>query len=445
MASKRGIGESIAGDAIEGEHNGPAPPRPIKRRKIKSPEIGSLYDILHDHAGSSLYVPPFCWTDQHAALLGRFVQRPSQNTPSPSASSSPQRTPQPQTPPTKIRSIGGFLDKILATDCSHIHEGSAIQTLMAYLFPFRLDRTTSDLSMRCGGHQIVYAVRCQVMWKCARVLRSFASATASITSSSSTSLSYLDFNGPFDTPILAYISRSHLNYLRKNCFRISTCPDGSFNHVIHNLQQLRSRKLIPKNLDEDQYIIAIMIAMAQQHAYTSLVSARGYAPRDIRVAVMSVSREDASFIVYKAVVPAALLDLFHCLDKAPSGDPKITVEYQRVPIWPVLGLKERLGQALGKDIVGEVDPNCMETYEDPWVSESDNESLNKDARADPLPPKSSTSRTSSPSTPRATPAKRKALSEVFNTSFSEDRDSADFPSELAKRRCLEEGRVGVVQ
>lgn len=42
--------------------------------------------------------------------------------------------------------------------------------------------------------------------------------------------------------------------------------------------------------------------------------------------------------------------------------------------------------------------------------------------------------------------KREILSEVFNTSFSEDRESTSYPSELlAKRRCFEEGRVGVVQ
>ncbi|KAI1781243.1 hypothetical protein F4818DRAFT_398475 [Hypoxylon cercidicola] len=432
-----------------------APRRTSKRRKtryfkIKSPEVGSLYDILHDSSGSALYVPPFCWTDQHTHLLGRFVQRPPQNTPTPSASSSPRRTPQPQTP-HRIIEIGGYLDSMMVEGCSQTRLNTSIQTIMEMLFPNRLSRTTGELTMRCGSKHYNGAIRCWSMWKCASALRSFDSATASLFSSPNSSVGSLALGkrshtaASYDTPILAYVSRSHLNFLRRNCFRIQPFPDGSFNSLIHRLQQLRSRKLIPKTPDEDQYILATMITMAQQHVYTSMDAGTGFEPKDIRVGVISMSREDASFVVYTAVISTALLAMFHYPDKAPPGDPKITVEYQRVPVWPVLGLKERLGQALGKDIVGEVDENIMETFEDESVSETDSDRLDKEINAVSLCSKVSGGRTSIPSMPqhtsRATLPKRKVLSEVFNTSFSEDRDSSDFPSELlAKRRCLEEGK-----
>ena len=54
------------------------------RRRITRAEPGSLYDILHDHAGTSLYVVPICWTDQHTRLLGvRFRARAAVVTPVP--------------------------------------------------------------------------------------------------------------------------------------------------------------------------------------------------------------------------------------------------------------------------------------------------------------------------------------------------------------------------
>lgn len=448
--------ESVTKTKTEMEHDSSAPRRKSKRRKIpcrkiKSPEIGSLYDILHDSSGSSLYVPPFCWTDQHTSLLGRFVQRPPQNTPTPSATSSPRRTPQSFTP-LAIINISGQLDLMMEEGSSQYQQSTSMEIILDILFPSRLSNTSGILTMRCGSARYSSAIRCQGMWKCASVLRSFESATASIPGSSSSSLGtwaygkWMDSATPYDTPVLAYISRDHLNYMRRSCYRISSFPDGSFNYVIHSLQQMRSRKLTPKNPDEDQYILATMIAMAQQHVYTGIYTGVGFAPRDIRVSVITLSREDASFIVYTAVISTAFLHFFNYPDKAPPGDPKITIEYQRVPVWPVLGLKERLGQVLGKDIVGEVNPTRMETFEDEWVTESDSEKFDKETYAVSFGSKLSGERTPIPSTPRVMPPKRKVLSEVFNTSFSEDRDSTDFPSELlAKRRCLEEGRLGVVR
>lgn len=455
MASKRQstvkLREAEMNTETDTDCDSPAPSSKNKRRKfqcrkIKSVEVGSLYDILHDSSGSALYVPPFCWTDQHTRLLGRFVQLPPQNTPTPTITKSlSPRTARPETP-HKLMEIIGYLDTMMMEGSSHLQQSNSIQALLEVLYPDRLSRTTGELTMRCGSDRYSNAIRCQAMWKCGSGLRSFDSATAS-TSSLAESLAIGRFTrimAPYNTPVLAYISRTHLNFMRRNCFRILPFPDGSFNHVIHRLQQIRSRKLIPENPDEDQYILATMIAMAQQHVYAGMFTGLGFAPKDIRVSVITISRDDASFIVYTAVISTAFLNLFRYPDKAPPGDPKITVEYRHVPVWPVLGLKERLGQALGRDIVGDVDLTRIETFD---VDESDSNILDKEIDAVSLSSWPSVGLLRNPNTPpRVTPPKRKVLSEVFNKSFSEDRDSADFPSGLlAKRRCLEEGRVGVVR
>ncbi|RYP64994.1 hypothetical protein DL770_009092 [Monosporascus sp. CRB-9-2] len=222
-----------------------------------------------------------------------------------------------------------------------------------------------------------------------------------------------------NAPILAYVSRSQLNHVRRNCFRVLAGPNRIYNGPVHRLQALRSKMLMPKNQDEDQYILAVMIALAQQAAYSEIASSRAtFNPRDLKIRVLSTSEDDDSFIVYTGIVPAAFLRMFHQPEKAPRGDTKIQISYAQVPIWPVLGLKERLGQALGSEVVGDFDALNMETYEDE------------------LPP--------TPETP-SPKRRREVLTEVFNASFSEDRDS-DSPLEvLGKRRRLEEGRVGVVR
>ena len=191
-------------------------------------------------------------------------------------------------------------------------------------------------------------------------------------------------------------------------------PNRIYNGPVHRLQTLRSKLLMPKNPDEDAYILAVMIAIAQQASYSHI----SFHPRDQKVKVLTTSEDDESFVVYNGIVPAAFLQMLHEPEKAPQGDAEIKIEYTQVPVWPVLGLKERLGLALGSDVVGEVDVNNMETWEDE------------------LPP--------TPETP-SPKRRREVLTEVFNTSFSEDRDSDSPVDSIRKRRCLEEGRVELVR
>ncbi|KAJ4178364.1 hypothetical protein NW767_014877, partial [Fusarium falciforme] len=51
-------------------------------------------------------------------------------------------------------------------------------------------------------------------------------------------------------------------------------------------------------------------------------------------------------------------------DAAVSG---FKIKYTRVPIWPILGLRERLGKAFGQDVVGSFNPDEMKT----WVRDAD--------------------------------------------------------------------------
>ncbi|RYP47923.1 hypothetical protein DL768_006078 [Monosporascus sp. mg162] len=293
-----------------------------------------------------------------------------------------------------------------ATDCGQLSERST------YLDVNRTGSPSPDKDSRSKGH-LIYAIPVALV-KSKDVCgpqHSFCHLVGSMSVNNSSATS--------DAPILAYVSRSQLNHVRRNCFRVLAGPNRIYNGPVHRLQALRSKMLMPKNQDEDQYILAVMIALAQQAAYSETTSSRAaFNPRDLKIRVLSTSEDDDSFIVYTGIVPAAFLRMFHKPEKAPPGDTQIQISYTQVPIWPVLGLKERLGQALGSEVVGDFDALNMETYDDE------------------LPP--------TPETP-SPKRRREVLTEVFNASFSEDRDS-DSPLEmLGKRRRLQEGRVGVVR
>jgi hypothetical protein len=75
-----------------------------------------------------------------------------------------------------------------------------------------------------------------------------------------------------------------------------------------------------------------------------------------------------AFIVYPGDITEAFLAKFHNPFKAPpNGDDAtvsgITIEYTRVPIWPILGLQERLDKALGQELVGAFNPEEIRTCE----------------------------------------------------------------------------------
>jgi hypothetical protein len=146
--------------------------------------------------------------------------------------------------------------------------------------------------------------------------------------------------------------------------------------------------------------------------------------------ILTHDTETSEFLVYTGHVMAKFLDRFYDPSSAFYDEDGtvagMKVEFTRVPIWPILGLRERLGKALGEDIVGSFDSNHMETWEDD-SSGSESRSTEPGARGANIKRK------------RGTPPA------IFNGSLEEESDE-DQPGMGDKKRCLsEEGnRVGVV-
>ncbi|KAK4246000.1 hypothetical protein C7999DRAFT_42537 [Corynascus novoguineensis] len=362
--------------------------RPCRRRvtRITRPEPGSLYDIMHDHAGTSLYVVPICWTDQHARLLGaRFRKRATVTTPVPQLGSGVWLEPSKmaQTLTSELHTLA----REDTTPARAFCKNRAIKHILSTLFPATLSRpkTGAELNLYFGHRAFKKVVRIPCVWK------SPSSVDASF--DSCPTLPSTSFNGTQPNardagmPMLAYINKSQLASVRKNLYTVLRGPDGNTNQPVSNLQRLRSKMLIPENADCDPYIVAILLAMAQAHFYhesslrpSSQSSSQGgrksvrIAPpsfRDVQVQVITHDEgndNSPNFVVYTATVTATFLDRFMFPHKAPKGSTGeeagagMDISYTPVSFWPILGLKERLAKALGREIAGDAiydDPNYI--------------------------------------------------------------------------------------
>lgn len=186
--------------------------------------------------------------------------------------------------------------------------------------------------------------------------------------------------------MICYISKTQLASVRTKIFRVASGPNRTRNETVLRLQQLRARMLVPSNSDHDAYFVGVFLGMAQKHFYptpplsgrrdsrigNAIAPGRGIPPcpnfHDIKLRILTHDTERAEFIVYTGNITKEFLEKFHNPFEAPADDDDamvtgLKIEYTRVPIWPILGLKERLGQALGHEIVGSFNPNVMETWE----------------------------------------------------------------------------------
>ncbi|KAK1961707.1 hypothetical protein LY78DRAFT_706307 [Colletotrichum sublineola] len=438
----------------------------IQRRRVFRPDEGSLYDLLHEHAGLSLFVRPICWTDLHLRLLdASFIELPPCDTPVPPPSPrgapvSPSRCH--MKPSAAATTLSRELTAMLAPGSTRSFYTNSIRTIMSTLYPTRLSqsRTQFDMHLYFGG--LVYRDTCrvQVAWD---AMPSRSGSIASFESASTRPAESFDVvpagaavsasNGgnsqqsTYAQPVLAYLGKLQIAATRKNMYRVIQGPNRAYNGPVERLQQLRSKMYVPTNPNHDPLLVGIMLAMAQRRFYGEpQPSANKWTPsrpfptglgepefHDVTVRLFTNDNETSEFIVYKGIVAAELLRKFHeptknrgtkgrktladRLEKM-AGEGGMRIEYTRVPVWPILGLRERLGKALGKEVVGYFDEDNIETWEEEAERNPDRLKRRRD---------------------------REALSEVFNSSFEEE-VTEGMPLS-GKRRCLvdeESGQVGVV-
>jgi hypothetical protein len=211
---------------------------------------------------------------------------------------------------------------------------------------------------------------------------------------------------------------------------------------------------LPLNENHDAHYLAIMLAMAQSYFYSGACSRSSSqsSPRfgggktienppssfsNVTVRLITHADDTAEFVVYEAEITSTFLERFAHPTKAPTEDvdPGLEITFQRVPVWPILGLKERLARALGYEIAGDLalqefdgESNDIETWLDP---EEKRYRQRVKRRIASIGVKR-----------RRAAEEREALSERVNSSFEDDATSCastsdDLPvlSPDAKRRC----------
>ncbi|KAK4464399.1 hypothetical protein QBC42DRAFT_249516 [Cladorrhinum samala] len=433
----------------------PPPRGPRRGSRITAPEPGSLYDIMHDHAGTSLYTIPICWTDTHTRLLGvSFSRRPTIVKPVPENLEGKP----PLEPSHMARVLTGELQALIRPDQSAAQafcRARAIKHVMSTLFPNTLTKpkTGAELDLYFGPKAFKKIIRIPCVWK--SVASRDASFDSMATLDPNSNVKSFDSDYAPNLPILAYLSKGHLAAVRRNLFHVKPGPNGMDNESVARLQALRSKHLIPQNADHDPYIVATLIAMAQAHFYRassksplspestqssqSAKTVHMCAPqfRDIKVQLITHDENnevEPHFVIYKAVVTAAFLERFMFPHKTPrNADSEVglglKISYTPVNFWPVLGLKERLAKALGAELSGATpfdDPEFIDLW-GPLV----------EPYPDRVPACSSLFRHDKLKRRRENDG-REPLSEMLNSSFEEDPptspDERPVLSPNAKRR-----------
>lgn len=365
---------------------------------------------MHENAGESLYITPICWTDDHARLLDvQFVDRDPILKPVPDFSSMSSKYP-PR--PSRIATdLTQDLTAILSPKATQFGS-ECIKQVMRTFFPATLSKAKSDedLPLHFGDHVLKRAVRVAVSWKHPDNLGSSFDSAATRPSSpygripsgsyESSGSQRSDRTIPssqstINQPILAYVNLAHLNMVRRNLYRVMPGPvDGDrWNTPVSNLQRLRSKRLVPASKGHDSYVVAVMLAIAQSQCYparcsvsfsksTSQGLAWGSAAetvsrqpifKDVPIKILSHDNDTSEFVIYSAVLTACFIKRFANPSRAPDANDisngGLKVEITRVPIWPVLGLKERLAKALGAEISGEACLQLPDTEIETWEPE----------------------------------------------------------------------------
>ncbi|UKZ81908.1 hypothetical protein TrVFT333_009685 [Trichoderma virens FT-333] len=395
----------------------PSPrPRPAKRTgRIRRPKKGSLRDILRQNAGTSLFLRPIGWTDLHASLLGvRFCELPVCDTPRPCTLPGSPPTQGHMRPSCTITKLSDALTEILLPSSALPKPTStAVKAVLTTLWPaaFAKPQLFPELNLYYGDKVYFDAVRVQALWNFPPNPSALSSQSSVATIATRPAESYgSSLSTPHSTanlPMLCYIGKNQLASIRQNIFRVAIGPDNNPNIPVQRLQQLRG------SVFSRQMLIKIHILPDFQ---------------DVKMRILSHDTETCEFLVYTGYVTAKFLDRFYDPSSAPCDeDGKIAgmkIELTRVPIWPILGLRERLGKALGDDIVGSFDPEYMETWED-------------DSPASQSKPTESEARGANIKRKRGTPPTIESLEE------ESDEDESGIAD---KKRCLsgEGNRVSVV-
>ncbi|KAK2035939.1 hypothetical protein LZ31DRAFT_636814 [Colletotrichum somersetense] len=346
--------------------------------------------VLNKKARLRLFVRSIKWTDLHFGSL-ELLELPTIKKPLPEVDPSKVN---PNLPVPVQRLMNALNDLLDPKSMKYrIHPIlAAISTLYPdQMSPIKLTGLYQYFGGRayCGTHPV------QAAWKLTPVTPAHCSSITPCESVPTGTLDSLDISTvanigggiASNQPTLVYVDPKSVAAMRCEMSGVGRC-----NASVRRHKKLSYRKAVPSITKEDPFIAAVMLALAQRPFYREPVpSADGLflsssascslkEPQfhDVTVHILTVDDKEPSepyFIVYKGLVTKELLYKLHepTKNRRAAGDATLAgtmgkkrgmyIESTRVLLWPILGLKERLGKALGKEIVGPFDENNIEMWD----------------------------------------------------------------------------------
>ncbi|KAI1071373.1 hypothetical protein LB507_011694 [Fusarium sp. FIESC RH6] len=384
-----------------------------KRRKnrVYICDKHSLYYTLLENSGEALFVRPARWTDLHAQLLGaRWEELPPCDTPKPVVKADTSSSRGPRKCPETAATLISQLETILEPKTKPYLQSYTVKKVFKTLWPtaFTKLHNSQNLDLYFGCCVYLNAVEIQLMWSIHGDEEMSSSCSSSRTASPQPAGSLCvparssSEKSRYNCPMIAYISKRQLESVHNRPFGLKNVPRGAQNGPVMRLHKLCARKPLPSNSDQDAYLVAIFLGMAQKRFYPPppeteepksqdvgtkkpgdekpgkkkrelrMAPKQGMAEcpdfHDLKLSIITHDAETKEFIIYTSNVTKGFLRKFHNPFRVPRDDgdaalPGLKIEFTRVPIWPLVGLRERLGKALGHEIVGAFDENQMETWE----------------------------------------------------------------------------------
>ena len=354
-----------------------------RRSWTDRPEPGSLYAELQQTPRERTLCEPFYWTQRHADILGyTFHRRHNTDKPSPKPISM------------------DYIQDIHPNTCAPGDAKRLFLNLKAMLRPTRNGPYNRARSRK--AYELVLAD----LWP--HVFSSPVHENVDII------MDGMVFPRVVQNQIMFPLTGPGNKIPRKNTEKLEGCTMTPWAHgwrpkhavCATSQDELRMlRRMVPSRFAKlawsqvtkaedavrDPLIVCIFLGMAQRHFYASPIvqysnrrSKCSYRPfdrssinpplGDVKLRIVSYEtakpgsyETDAAFItVYTATVKRGFLERFHdpfaaCLTKDGRQE-GLRIEYTHVSVWPVLGLRERLGKALGEDLVGPFDAGAFKDY-----------------------------------------------------------------------------------
>lgn len=343
-------------------------PRPTGLpRRHAVPEPGSLFDIIIKNPRTRLFVRPMGWVDDHTRHLGVTWRA----------------LPDADTVPLAPAALSAYYDvhdhhldvNKIFLPCSR--NEAPVSDVLPRLYPrgsllaMRSD-PFSELRLWFDSRVYRFAMRVECLWRWPFHPSERDAGASFMTESTLDAWSDGEDESPrrapphAGKPVLAYVGREWLKGLRSRHMRVM--PGHPTNGPVARLSVLQEKQLLPADPERDPRFASILIAMAQDHVYPPCPAPGrfpGTVPPRLEVAPefrdatvrLLVHGLDGDFTVYKATVSADYLRRFHDPLKAfasEGGPPGLEIEMTRVAESPRVGLRERLGAALGEEVVGPI-------------------------------------------------------------------------------------------